>query len=301
MGEKSDIDFSQEYFTFVVLEGGTFSLSTNDVYYSVDKGATWSLLAAGTQSPTIAQGNAIMWKGELTPLGNRGVGTFSSTGMFDAQGNPMSLLYGDDFKDKALKRYAFFSLLNNSKIVNAANVSLPATTLMNYCYQSMFANCTSLVSVPILPATTLGESCYQAMFYNCTSLTTAPALPATTLVSSCYNIMFYGCTSLTTPPELPATTLATSCYYAMFNNCRNLVSAPTLPATTLASRCYERMFFGCKSLNYIKCIATDMSASHCFDYWVMNVSTTGTFVKDSSATWVIGVSGIPEGWTIENA
>jgi hypothetical protein len=34
----------------------------------------------------------------------------------------------------------------------------------------MFANCTSLVTVPILPATTLTDSCYFNMFKDCSSI-----------------------------------------------------------------------------------------------------------------------------------
>lgn len=48
----------------------------------------------------------------------------------------------------------------------------------------------------ILPATTLVEGCYQSMFYDCESLTTAPELPATTLANYCYTQMFYGCSAL---------------------------------------------------------------------------------------------------------
>ena len=59
---------------------------------------------------------------------------------------------------------------------------------------------------------TLTEWCYFSMFQDCSSLTSAPELPATTLASNCYNSMFFGCSSLTTAPELPATTLAESCY-----------------------------------------------------------------------------------------
>ena len=36
--------------------------------------------------------------------------------------------------------------------------------------------------------------------------------------------------------------------------------------------------------------------------WVLDVSQTGTFVKNSAATWdVTGVNGIPTGWTVETA
>lgn len=36
--------------------------------------------------------------------------------------------------------------------------------------------------------------------------------------------------------------------------------------------------------------------------WVKGVSSTGTFVKNSTAIWnVTGVNGIPSGWTVETA
>jgi hypothetical protein len=48
----------------------------------------------------------------------------------------------------------------------------------------------------MLPATTLAESCYKSMFSGCTGLTTF-ILPATELARSCYSHMFEGCTGLT--------------------------------------------------------------------------------------------------------
>ena len=168
-------------------------------------------------------------------------------------------------------------------------------------YEGLFKGCTDLITAPKLPATKLASSCYSDMFSGCTSLTTAPALPATTLASNCYNGMFQGCTSLTTAPELPATTLPTRCYSYMFEDCTNLTQAPELPATTLADYCYEHMFYECSKLNYIKCLATDMSASSCKYMWVYNTHATGTFVKHPNATWTTGESGIPNGWTVEDA
>ena len=58
----------------------------------------------------------------------------------------------------------------------------------------------------------------------------------------------------------------------------------------------------CESLNYIKCLATDISATNCTNGWVSGVAATGTFVKASSMTsWTTGTSGIPTGWTVQNA
>lgn len=205
---------------------------------------------------------------------------------------------------------------------------LPATTLAYECYCGMFAYCINLTTAPELPATTLAENCYWGMFYSCESLTTSPKLPATTLANSCYSNMFNCCYELTTAPELPATTLAENCYQGMFMECSELTTAPVLPATTLAEGCYDGMFTNCTSLttapkllsailvgycyremfkycinlNHITMLATDISANSCLSNWVNGVSSTGTFVKYPDMTSLpTGISGIPEGWTVEDA
>lgn len=202
--------YSGQYLTFVATESGTFKFSGNSISYSLDGGATWATLESDTDSPTVTSGSKIMWKAELTPttyggIGG-GIGTFSSTASFVAEGNPMSLLYGDNFSGQTSlsgKDYAFGLLFSGcTTLTSAENLSLPATTLADYCYTYMFGNCTSLTTAPQLPATTLATYCYNNMFRGCSSLTTAPQLSATTLADSCYSSMFNGCTSLTTAPSL---------------------------------------------------------------------------------------------------
>lgn len=61
----------------------------------------------------------------------------------------------------------------------------------------MFEGCTGLTRAPELPATTIVNGCYQNMFSQCTSLTKAPKLKAATLTPYCYSNMFSGCSSLT--------------------------------------------------------------------------------------------------------
>ena len=118
----------------------------------------------------------------------------------------------------------------------------------------------------------------------------------------CFYRMFYGCTSLTTAPKLPATALASSCYQYMFYGCTSLTTAPDLPATTLANYCYNYMFNSCKKLNSITCLATNISATNCTYNWVNGVASSGTFTKSKSMTsWKNGSSGIPTGWTVQNA
>ena len=159
----------------------------------------------------------------------------------------------------------FFKLFYyNEYIVDASNLRLPYNTLADYCYQSMFYNCTSLTAAPTLPATTLASNCYREMFSGCGSLTTAPELPATTLASNCYSNMFDNCTSLTTAPELPATTLTNSCYDGMFRFCTSLTTAPELPATNLESYCYRYMFFGCSGLTTAPELPATTLANNCY-------------------------------------
>lgn len=280
-------DYSKDYLTFEALSATTIGYKSDfsDIYYSVDSGSTWLLMRGeseywgitGTTVPLNA-GDTIMFKSEQTPYTNDGVGTFTSTGAFSAMGNPLSMIYGDNFSG--------------------------VTAIEDFAYKCLFMGNQNLVSAEhlALTATTLAQDCYYYMFYGCTSLTKAPALPATTLANFCYYGMFNGCTSLATAPELPATTLANDCYYGMFSGCTSLTTAPELPAATLVNYCYREMFKGCTSLNNVKMLATDISASQCLASWLYGVSATGTFTKNSAMSSLpTGASGIPSGWTVINA
>ena len=339
------IDFSAEPLTFNILSAGTInwkasnSSVTKTIEYKLNNDEWVSITSnTGETAPSIDvnPGDKLQFRGnnaQYNDSSSGGYNSFSgSTALFEAEGNIMSLIYGDNFKNKlTINDYAFAGLFQECvNLISAKNLILPATTLTDSCYGAMFGNCTSLTTAPQLPATTLATQCYYGMFLGCTSLTAAPALPATKLASNCYYYMFGGCTSLTTAPSnllpattlaegcyssmflnctslttapaLPATTLANSCYGGMFYGCTKLTAAPELPATTLASGCYQAMFMGCTNLNYIKCLATDISASDCTGSWVDGVASTGTFVKASSMTsWTTGTKGIPTGWTVQNA
>ena len=277
-------DYSQDYLTFVARESGTFRLSGNSINYSLDNGATWRNLASNTNSPTVASGSKIMLRARLTPTSGKGIGRFYSSAQFNVEGNPMSLLYGSNFRNQTSlsgKSYAFWGLFSgNTNVVSAENLVLPATTLASNCYRAMFYGCRSLTSIPQeLPATTLVDSCYRAMFGECVLLTSVDdnyLSKATTMVEACYMNMFIGCPSLVKGPDLVASTLATQCYQGLFNSCT--------------------------SLNYIKCLATDISATNCTASWVTGVASSGTFVKASSMTsWTRGSRGIPNNWTVTNA
>ena len=183
----------------------------------------------------------------------------------NVSGNVMSLLAPEFSQMKSVVSYCFYKLFYNCKnISNCRSLTLPATTLADLCYHSMFSDCTSLTQAPALPVTTLAYHCYQRMFYRCSSLTQAPTLPATTLADSCYDSMFQGCTSLTQAPALPVTTLAGACYDSMFRGCTSLTQAPALPATTLAEFCYDYMFSYCTNLTQAPALPATTLAYSCY-------------------------------------
>ena len=321
--------FADEYLTFVAKENGTFTFTpqnSNVISYSTDDGETWTT-TNNTDNKSehlaitvnVSEGDKVMWKGDAEQLGfyngdevvDDVVGSFfSSDCEFDAQGNIMSLLYGDDFKGKTTieNEYAFTHLFHDfgrekiCNVVNAKNLSLPASTLANYCYEYMFYGCRNLTTAPELPAKTLAEGCYNDMFLGCTSLTVAPELPATTLANYCYNGMFFGCTNLTTAPELPATTLTEWCYRSMFYDCTSLTTAPSvLPATTLAEGCYEGMFEGCTSLTTTPELPATTVVIDCY-YYMFKGCTSLTTAPELPATTLVDncYNGIFSGCTSLN-
>ena len=196
-------------------------------------------------------------------------------------GNIMSLIDSKDYATKTeltedLTFCGLFQYNTHIKKHKSKALMLPATTLANYCYFSMFRGCTNLTKAPELPATTLAKNCYDSMFQNCYYLIHAPELKATTLADYCYNWMFEGCINLKRAPELKATTLAQGCYFWMFHNCT--------------------------SLEAVTCLATDISAFECIYGWLEGVADEGTFTKAAGMTgWTTNSeSGIPSGWTVED-
>ena len=293
-------DYSQDYFTIVSEEdrntislkntGYTTSSSMNSYWKSVtisastDGGSTWRKFTTSRNGTatfgTINKGDKILFKSITSKFSNTNSAYhyFNSTKNISAEGNILSLLYGDDFlsydslpsisskeKDKTQQLGCIFK--GNKKIISAENLILKPTTLSPKCYASMFQGCTSLTTAPELPATTTYEYSYQGMFHSCTSLTKAPTsigVSSTIIADFCCYLMFESCTSLTTAPELPATTLVDNCYCAMFEGCTSLTTAPELPATTLANGCYSNMFYGCKSLTTAPELPATTLANSCY-------------------------------------
>lgn len=272
--------------TFKCLTGGDLSIkNTNGSYdrnfeYSLNGGA-WTAfdLPKNTASKliaTLSPNDTISFRRDNDNFADAQFISDSNL-TFDIYGNLLSLQYGSAFDGQTelrnTSKKAFGAIFSGTNVVDASKLMLTASTLSNNCYNSMFENCTNLITAPELPATTLGNSCYTKMFSGCSNLVNVPnKLPATTLVGGCYSNMFAFCTSLLTAPELPA--------------------------VTIASTSYQYMFRDCSQLSYVKCFATDGIIYNNVGGWLSSVSNIGTFVKASGATWNSGASGIPYGWTV---
>ena len=324
--------------TFRSTGSNTLSLTCNGtanptLYYSTD-GTTWTqwnftALSITAGHPVFLYGSNT--SGFSTSDTNFATFVMGGTGSVSCEGNISALINGTNTLNTIPNTYCFYSLFRNCTVLTAAP-SLPSKGMKMYCYYSMFQGCSSLVHAPAIPATNTATQCfrtmfrdctslvsaptldvssvassaYRGMFYGCTSLTTAPDLPATTIGTYAYYQMFYGCTSLTTvPTTLPATTLQTACYDEMFRGCKNITTAPILPATTLVTTCYYRMFYNCSKLNYVKAMFTTTPTSGSngtTTNWLYGVASSGTFVKNSAATWTnTGASSVPSGWTVQTA
>ena len=210
--EAATSDFSTEPLTFNILSAGRINWTASDasiaktIDYKLNNGE-WISITSNTSSSaptiTVSSGDKVQFRGNNAQYANNNYSNYNSfkgsTASFEVEGNIMSLIYGDNFKNKLAisSNYAFTRLFGDcTKLISAENLILPATTLASNCYNSMFYNCASLTTAPKLPANTLKSGCYSYMFYKCASLTTAPELPVTILVDSCYMGMFGGCTSL---------------------------------------------------------------------------------------------------------
>lgn len=279
-------DYSKEYLTFEAITTGTVTVRYDEtattISYSTDNGTTWTPITTSSSAQvfcSLSVGDKVLLKGTNNYYYLSCI--FGGTAQTEIYGNILSMIYGDNFENQT---------------------TLPSGQPYGH-FEGMFIGYTNLISAKNLILLAVGECSYNSTFQGCTSLETAPTeLPATTLATNCYGGMFDSCTSLTTAPVLPATTLASDCYMHMFGGCTSLVSAPELPATTLASGCYNYMFQNCTSLNYIKAMFTTTPSNAYTTDWVSGISSTGTFVKNSAATWnVTGVNGVPSGWTVETA
>ncbi len=172
--------------------------------YSVN-GGTKTLITTTTSIEGLKAGDKVQFYGNGTQtqvyggdieVKIKGSGDGFKTKVY---GNIMSLLDEDNFATKTDlpdAQYVFYELFTeNTTLIDASELLLPATTLAPQCYYGMFNGCTSLTTAPKLPATTLTTQCYYAMFFSCTSLTNAYVKAAFTDSSNECDNMFGSCSA----------------------------------------------------------------------------------------------------------
>ena len=297
------------------ITAGTISMnnpssSALTIEYSKD-GTTWT---AVNTSPAItidvAAGDVVRLRGNNEQYGNTPDDhNITSTAEVYVYGNIMSLVHATDFATnfRLTNSFAFknlfcagysndtdWQLITNNTIKShpTKELLLPSPYVPCSCYADMFAGCEALERAPELPATEMDDWWYDEVTYDYSDGSI-----------DCYMEMFKGCKNLKQGPSiLPATQIVHGVYQYMFYGCMSLTKAPELPAAKVADCAYGHMFDGCTSLNYVKCLATDISEEMAVDEWLKDVPSSGTFIKSSEMTaWPEGASGIPAGWTVEDA
>lgn len=258
-----------EYLTFTAVENTTFSFNrskpANDIYYSLDDGVTWTILASNSSTPTVTIGNSIKWKGEMqeqhTVNGLYGVGTFDSSGKFNCSGNVTSLIYGDSFISELQTEVPlgmFAKLFMGSKVVSCENIALTKYDTNAASFAYMFKGCQYLTATPEICMRRAGYQAMSHMFEDCTSLVspsdieifrgnTQNVYSITELYSqvndsghnpNTFAYMFNGCTSLTHLPKIKFTyiydtgnsrvnaILDYGVCHGMFKGCTSLTTIP---------------------------------------------------------------------------
>lgn len=220
--------YKKMYLTFEAIDDVTFTLTKSasssyyltqeqftDISYSTDDGETWTTLtndgstsSQALTTPTITAGSKVIWKGSALQLSmNRLEAScrFSASGKYKVYGNIMSLLYGDDFIGKTSfptnSQYAFTNLfmpdegVGQGYLQSIENLILPATTLVENCYTTMFIDNTAIKRTPLLIAATPAQNCYNGMFMRCGSLNYVNTLMTadfTTPMPGMYTSMWLG-------------------------------------------------------------------------------------------------------------
>lgn len=149
-------------------------------------------------------------------------------------------------------------------LVSAENLVLPAKTVVDNGYASMFECCENLLTPPAeLPALELGEYAYWSMFMNCEAMTTVPVIKAISASTESLGYMFRDCHELTdlSAMELPMTSYPEACCDNMFSWCEKLAKAPQMTIEGMENEAFYCMFYDCGLLEDISGISVTAASA----------------------------------------
>ena len=141
----------------------------------------------------VISGDIIQFKGDnasyYIDTGEETSNYFTTTCSFNVCGNIMSLIDSTNFENltQLTQPFALHTLFKQfTSLIDASNLSLPATTLTRSCYRGLLNKCSKLLYAPELPASQLVQDCYRYMFNTCSSLIYIKCLCDTNITNATY-------------------------------------------------------------------------------------------------------------------
>lgn len=260
--------------TLTAVEDSTVTLNavgsptTSGLKFRTQSNASWSTYTPGTTIQLPAGKSVQFWNSaETLSLSTVSYAQLTGTGEFSCRGNLQSML-----------NYI--------------------SSVPNYAFSYLFRGF-PMVNTPEMPADTVGEYGYSSLYRDIPYLTRSERLPALTVKNYAYGNMYAG-SGIEHPPVIAATTYLTGSLAGMFSDCGALLSAPHLLATSISRSCLLSAFRNCTHMTSIEVDFTSWGSSDPTTNWVSGVASSGTFVKPSSLPEEYGVNRIPEGWTVIN-
>ena len=209
--DNRDVEYEMYAYGYEIFDSNHNIICYSDIYYSIN-GGEWTLCEYDVPFKVKHLDRVRMkcngyelkeeWENDYGGYYYYSAGPWiqDSNYGYMVEGTPLSLLHGDNFKEKQndLMFACFYEMFVSSSAliqINNPKTFLPSTELVDWCYNRMFEN-SSIYNAPELPAETLKEGCYYGMFTDCYNLKETPSLNAKTLVPFCYSYMFYDCSYL---------------------------------------------------------------------------------------------------------
>ena len=166
-------NYLKEYLTFKMHSDGNIiwraysNQAIRTISYSKNNGE-WAEITSntGSSAPSISvvSGDIIKFKGLNTHYCENifGESHFVSDCVFEIYGNIMSLIYDDNFYGKNVlpSGHTFCFMFDECENISSiSNLELPATTLTEDCYNSMFARCKNINYVKCLATDISASGC----------------------------------------------------------------------------------------------------------------------------------------------